>query len=320
MRRLFFWALTFGCANAVFGQELNCRVNIQRPNIQGVDISVFNNMQKEITDYMNNNRWSEHQFEALEKIPCAINIVITAMPAADRFEGTAQVQARRYAYNSSYETLTLNFNDRDFKINYVPFQTLQFSENSYVNNLTSLLNFYAFIILGFDYDSYSSEGGVDFFERARNIVNLSNANGEPGWAPMTGNRNRFWLIENVLNNNYKSIHTLLYRYHREGLDKMAEDVNAGRSVMLDCVMELEKLFNQNQNLYFTRVFLDTKTDEMINIFRRAPQADKARFVQVMSRIDASNTSQYNQVMAEETPSGGGGTGGGTGGGGTGFPR
>ncbi|MDW8332804.1 MAG: DUF4835 family protein [Bacteroidia bacterium] len=290
----------------LWAQELNCRVNIQRPNIQGVDVTVFNNMQKEITDYMNNNRWTDHQFEALEKIPCFINIVITAMPAADRFEGTAQVQARRYAYNSSYETLTLNFNDRDFKINYVPFQTLQFSENSYVNNLCSILNFYAFVILGFDYDSYSLEGGVDFFERARNIVNLSNANGEPGWAPMTGNRNRFWLIENVLNNNYKNIHTILYRYHREGLDKMAEDVNAGRSVIMECVVELEKLFNQNQNLYFTRIFLDTKTDELINIFRRAPQADKARFVQIMTRIDAASASQYQQVLAEDASSESGG--------------
>lgn len=292
-------ALCFCCMPTlpVLAQELNCTVNIQRPNIQGIDPSLFQNMQKEIFEFMNLRKWTQDDFKPEERIKCMINIVFTnGSPGGDRFEGTMQVQVTRPVLNSNYETVTLNFQDRDMRINYVPFQTVQFSENSYVNNLSSILTFWGYVILGTDYDTFGKDAGTEFYEKARNIMNLAVPSGEPGWQAMDGNRSRYWLVENLLNNSYVGFRKAYYSYHREGLDVMHEDVMKGRRAVLAALEEVERVFAQNPNLFIIRVFTDAKANELIPMFKKAEPTDKQKFVRIMSRLDPNNASKYNSVM------------------------
>jgi hypothetical protein len=285
------------CTLHLHAQELNCTVNIQKPNIQGIDPMVFQNMQKEIFEFMNLRKWTQDDFKAEERIKCNLNIIFTnGSPGGDRFEGTLQIQVIRPVLNSSYETITLNFQDRDMRINYVPFQSVQFSENTYINNLSSILTFWGYVILGMDYDSFGKDAGTEYFEKARNIMNLSVSAGEPGWQAMDGNRNRYWLIENLLNNSYSSVRGAFYAYHRQGLDIMHEDVVKGRKVVLASLESIERVFNQNPNLFIIRVFTDAKANELIPIFKKAEPADKQKFIRIMSRLDPNNASKYNSVM------------------------
>lgn len=283
-----------------FAQELNCRVNVLTPNIQGVDRSVFTQFQQDITQYINNRRWTNDRYDEYEKIKCSFTITITALPSSDRFEGTIQVQVIRPALNSTYETVIFNLMDKDFRVNYVPFQVLEYSENTYLNNLTSILNFYANLVLAADYDCMSLKAGSPYFERCRNIVNLANNSSEKGWraADDGQNRNRYWFLENLTNNSYAAIHSILYKYHREGIDKMENDVNLGRSKILDTLLDLQKLFVQNPNLYFVQVFNETKSQELIGIFSKATPGEKQQFLRIMTQIDPSNLNNYNNILKE----------------------
>lgn len=283
-------------------QELLPVVNIQAPGIQGIDRTLLQQLQRDITQYLSTNRFSEDVFASNERIKCLINIVITGLPSPTRLEGTMQVQAIRPVYMSTYETLTFNFNDPDFRIEYSATQTLQFSENTYLDNLTALLNFYAYMILGADYDSFGPEAGIPFFQKAQQVLNLAAANSaEPGWQP-GGNflRSRYWIMENLLNNSYKAYHSLIYRYHRDGLDKMYKDPTAAREVLLEVLQGMVKFSQENPNSTLIRLFVDTKSTELMQTFRKATAEQKQRFVAAMRLLDPNNLSVYENLLQEES--------------------
>ncbi|MCS7152865.1 MAG: DUF4835 family protein [Bacteroidia bacterium] len=287
----------------IWAQELLPIVSIQAPGIQGIDRSILQQLQQDITQYLSTNRFSDDVFAPNERIKCFFDILITALPNPTRFEGSIQVRAIRPVYNSTYETLTFNFNDPDFRINYSATQTLQFSENTYVDNLTALLNFYAYLILGMDYDSFGMEGGMPYFQKAQQVLNLAAANSsEPGWQP-TGNflRSRYWIIENLLNSSYKQFHALFYQYHRNGLDKMHKDLPAAREVLLEVLQGMVKFSQENPNSVLVRLFVDTKGTELMQAFRKAPPEQKQRFVAAMRQLDPNNLSVYENLLQENSP-------------------
>jgi len=300
-RWAFFLVLTLSNLLSInaFAGELDCRVSVLTPNIQGVDQTVFTQLQQDITKYMNDTRWTNDQFDIRERIKCSLTFTITSLPAPDRFEGTVQIQTIRPVFNSTFETVTLNYNDKTAKFNYVPFQQFIFSEVTYVNNLLSLLNFYAYIILGTDYDTFSQDGGIPYYQKAQNTLNLALQSNESGWSAMDGQQSRYWLIENLLNNSYKALHKVNYTYHRLGLDVMEKDVNTGRVAILQALTELQKLYASNPNVYYVQVFLDAKANELVNVFRKAFPEDKTKFLQVVQLVDAANSTLYQQVMKEE---------------------
>ncbi len=279
----------------LYSQELLCTVNVRAPSVQGIDKSVFQQMQRDIYQFMNNNKWTQHKFKQQEKIKCSLTIIINNVPTPDRFEGTMQVQVRRPVYNSTYETLTLNFIDKNFAINYVPFQTLRFTTTTYENNLVSILTFWGYMILGFDYDSFGKAAGVPFFQTAREILNLAQDSGERGWRAMDGTYTRYWLVENMLNDSYKEIHNVYYKYHREGLDIMAEDVNLGRENILAALKILQRLFLSNPNIIVANTFIDAKSNELVNIFKNADPAQKTQFLALMRSLDPANMNRYEKI-------------------------
>jgi len=296
-----FWIFIFSlfCFQVTQAQELNCQVNIQTPQMQGVDRSLIDQLRQDIMQYMNNRKWTNDQFEPNEKIRCSINLILKSpSTSGDRFEGTANIQVIRPVYNATYETVSLNFQDQYFHINYIQSQNLVYSETNYETNLTALLNYYALIILGFEYDSFSPSGGTKYFTRAQNIVNLAAQGNETGWKAFDGDgrRNRYWIVENALNSSYKVFREAIYKYHRLGLDVMEKDVNAAREKIVEALEDLSKMYSSNPNVFLIPIFADSKGPELINIFKNAYPEIQRRFIKAMEVLDPSKLSNYSSVL------------------------
>jgi len=220
MKRALFSVIFLFFAAGGFSQELRCNITVSAARIQGANRQLFRTMQSDIYEFMNQRKWTNHVYTYEEKIRCNILIRLDEQVSSDEFKGSIQVQLKRPVFNSSYETTVLNIKDNDFHCRYVEYQPLEFNETSNRDNLTNILAFYAYIILGFDYDTFSPEGGTAYFEKAQSIVNNSQNARERGWKSFESERNRYWLIENVLNASYSDFRSCMYTYHRKGLDIM----------------------------------------------------------------------------------------------------
>jgi hypothetical protein len=293
---LFFVILS---VQSVIGQELRCNISVSAQKIQGANKTVFETMQSDLYEFMNNKKWTDHKYSMDERIECNIFINLEEQISSDEFKGTMQVQVRRPIFNSSYESILLNINDKNFHAKYVEFQTLEFNETSNKDNLTSMLAFYAYIILGMDYDSFSLEGGTEYFQKAQAIVNNSKDNREKGWKSMD-ERNRYWLIENILNKTYAPFRACTYQYHRLGLDLMAETPEEGRRVIAESLKSIQKVFRLRPSLYIVQVFFDAKSDEMVNIFSKANSDEKNRVLTILNECDPSNGSKYEKISKSES--------------------
>ena len=208
-------------------QELNCNVQISAQRIQGSNRQVFETMQRDIYEFMNSTVWTNHIYSYAERIDCNILINLNDQLSADEFNGTIQIQLKRPVFNTSYNSTMLNFIDNSFRFRYVEFQPLEFDPGTHRSNLVSVLAYYTYLILGFDYDSYAPLGGTEFFQMAEKIVTNAQNAPEPGWKPYDGsrNRNRYWLIKNILDKEYEGVRIFIYEYDINGLDKMESRIN-----------------------------------------------------------------------------------------------
>ncbi len=277
-------------------QEMIVNFSVDDSRIQG-DKQIFEDMQQTIGRYLNTTKFTNDQFEVSERIRVNFRIVVMKRPSADYFECSAFIQTFRPSFNATYETPVLNLTDPTFHFTYVPFQQMNFVDNTYTDNLTALLNYYAYIILGFDYDTFAPAGGAPWFQKAQEVVNLAqSAANESGWKSGQDNRNRYWLTENLNNNAYRSFHQILYNYHRQGIDQMEASPAQGRRVMLDALKDLLALNKINPLLVVNKTFLDAKDDEIVKVFSNAFINDKREFVSVMQELDPSNIARYTSVL------------------------
>jgi hypothetical protein len=256
-------------------------------------------MRTDIYEFMNNRKWSDNVFTTDERIECTIFIQITDQISTDEFKGTMQVQLNRPVFNSSYTSPLLNIKDNDIQFRYVEFQTMEFDETSNSNALTNLLAYYADIILGFDYDTYSPLGGSAYFQKARDIVNRSQNAREKGWRAFEGNFNRFWLIENLTNKAYGPFRELLYRYHRLGLDLMADKPDIGRSEIADVLKNMQRVYRSKPDTYINRLFFDAKSDELVNVFSKGTTDEKGRVMVILTECDPSNSGKYEKILDQK---------------------
>ncbi|MEL6251093.1 MAG: DUF4835 family protein [Bacteroidota bacterium] len=292
----FFFLIFLLAFQTGFSQELLCSVSVDAGRIQS-DRTVFEDMQKNISEYMNFTQWGGDKFESQERIRCNLQIVVIQRPAPDYFVCNMNLQVFRPTYNSTYETVLLKVADQSFNFNYVAYQNMVFTDNTYTDNLTALLNFYAYLILAFDYDSFGLNGGSPFFQKCQEIVNLaSSASNEGGWRANENNRNRYWLMENLSNSRYKSFHDIVYKYHRQGLDIMESKPAQGRRAIMESLKELQRLNQQNPLLILIKTFLDAKQNELVGVFGKAFSNDKQEFINIMNDIDPSNIARYNSVL------------------------
>jgi hypothetical protein len=296
---LFFVAFIIGL-NSAFAQELRCNISISAQKIQGANKTVFETMQSDLYEFMNNRKWTDQKFAMDERIECNFFINLEEQISSDEFKGTIQIQLRRPVFGSSYETILLNLKDNDFQAKYVEYQTLEFNETSNKDNLTNILAFYAYVVLGMDYDSFSPEGGTEYFQKALTIINNSQNTREKGWKAYESERNRYWLIENILNKSYAGFRTCTYQYHRMGLDLMAEKAPEGRGAIAESLKSIQKVFRTRPSLYILQVFFDAKSDELVNIFSGNSFPDERNRVSViLNECDPSNGTKYEKILKSE---------------------
>lgn len=280
-------------------QEFRCNVSVSSSRIEGTYKQIFESMRTDIYEFMNNRKWSDNVFSIDERIECNLFLQITQQISADEFMGSLQVQLNRPVFNSSYNTPILNIKDNDIDFRYVEFQPLEFDETSNTNPLTNLLAYYAYILLGFDYDTFSPLGGSPYFQKARDIVNKSQNAIEKGWRAFEGDYNRYWLIENMTNKAYGPFRELLYRYHRLGLDVMSEKPDIGRAEIADAMINMQRVYRTKPDTYINRIFFDAKSDEIVHVFSKGSTDEKSRLMNILTECDPSNSGKYQKIMEQK---------------------
>lgn len=296
-----FFILLFICMSSIslFSQELNCNIQILSQQIQGTNKQVFRTMQTAVYEFMNSRRWTDNVYSYDERIECNILINLTEQISADEFRGSIQVQARRPIYGSSYNSVLLNFKDDDVQFKYVEYQTLDYSETTSPTNLTGLLAYYAYVILGIDYDTFSMEGGSQYYAKAEAIVNKMQNTNVKGWKAFESRKNRYWLIENLLDNAYSPVRECLYRYHRLGLDRMSDRLTEARAEIAESLRLLQKAYRAKPGAFILQIFFDAKSDELVNIFSDSFNDEKKRVFNILSEVDPANISKYNKIIGQK---------------------
>jgi hypothetical protein len=285
-------------------QELNCNVQISAQRIQGSNRQIFETMQKDIYEFMNGNVWTNYVFNYAERLDCNILINLNDQLSADEFKGTITIQLSRPVYNTTYKSTMLNFIDNNFQFRYVEFQPLEFDPGSHKSNLISVLAYYTYIMLGFDYDSFSLMGGTEFFQMAERIVTNAQNAPELGWKPYDAsrNRNRYWLVKNILDKEYEGIRQFIYEYNINGLDKMESRIAEARTSMAESLKLIQEVYRRKPDpfMYYEQIVLESKSDELINIFSEAFPEEKSRVIQILTEIDPANKTKYEKINTSST--------------------
>jgi hypothetical protein len=289
---LIFAAFSFGLS----AQELNCTVNINSAQIQTSDRGVFRDMKQAIEQFMNSRKWTNDVYKSHEKINCNLLITISKMPSIGNFVASVQVQSARPVFNSNYSSLVFNFADRDWDFAYIESQPLEYNDNSYTNNLTSLLAVYAYLIIGIDYDTFSELGGTPYFQKAQQVVNNARQENRPGWDPLGSTRSRYWIVENFNNNQMVELRKALYSYHRLGLDAYGEDPEKTRDTILKGLRDIKKARDVNPTAIIVISFFDAKGKELANIFSEGNIQARREAYDIITYIDPSNRSSYEKMI------------------------
>ncbi|MFO7880692.1 MAG: DUF4835 family protein [Bacteroidota bacterium] len=281
-------------------QELDCRVQISYQQIQeSSNRQMFQEMQTAVYEFMNNTVWTNHVIKQDERIECNIRIELKEKVSADEFKGSIQVQSSRTIFNTSYKSQVFKHLDKDFHIEYIEFEPLEFSINTHQSNFTAILAYYAYIMIGMDYDTFGMMSGDPYFQKAEQIVqNAQNAQ-EIGWKAYEDTKNRYWLVENLLNSTYSPLREAMYLYHREGLDRMSDKPAEGRNRIEAAIERLKDVHNKKPGSFLMSLFVSAKSDEIVNIFSEAFPDQKNRVIQVMEAVDPANSSKYQKIMKEE---------------------
>lgn len=278
-------------------QELEVKVTMNTPKLQLVDPKVFETLRQTIEEFMNNQRWTQDEFEQEERINLDMIMTITSEIDANTFEAELLLQSSRPVYGSTYSTPLFKHLDKNITFSYQQYQPLEYSQTSYINELSSVLAFYANVVLGMDYDSFSPFGGDQYFNNAQDIINQvppGVASSVKGWRSVDGNRNRYWLIENLLTPRVRPFRQSYYDYHRQGLDMMHENPSSGRAVMTQALSTLLTVNQSYPSSMIMQVFANTKSDEIIEIYKGAFPEEKSEVIKVMVKVDPPKASNYRQ--------------------------
>ncbi len=287
-----------------YSQELNARVTVNSSRVNNtVNKNVFQTLQNAITSFLNNRKWTADNFLPNEKIDCNFLLNLQSTDEANVYSASLTIQAARPVFSTSYLSPMINYQDEDILFKYIEFKQFDFNENrvsgtdAQASNLVAIFAYYAYLILGFDYDSYSLKGGNIYFQKAQNIVNNApEARGISGWKAFDGIRNRYWLVENMQNSRYAIMHDIIYNYYRLSLDKMYEDESAARPQAMNVLNLLNNFNSDNPNTMINQFFFQGKTNEFIRIFSKAPQQDKMRASEILQKIDITNAASYKNEL------------------------
>lgn len=283
--RKFLLLLLVLCSTLLKGQELNCKVTINADQIATTDRAVFKDMERAFANFLNTRKWTNDAYNNHERITCNLFLNISKMPSIGNFVANAQITSARPVFNSNYETVVLNFADRDWEFEYIESLPLEYNDNTYLTNLTSMLAFYAYIILGMDYDSFSEMGGNPYFQKALMVVNNAQTSNRPGWQALGSNRNRYALIDNLNNPQNADLRKNTYRYHRLALDTFDKNPDQSRQIVLDVLKNVKKVWTINPSSIFVITFFDSKANELANIFSDGNLNVRREAYDILTSID-----------------------------------
>tara|TARA_B100000795_G_scaffold19664_1_gene13071 strand:+ start:10762 stop:11655 length:894 start_codon:yes stop_codon:yes gene_type:complete len=276
-------------------QELLCEVSVLSPKAQEENVAVYDILKSSIEEFMNSRKWTDDDYEFYERIECNIQITIKNAISQTQFDASIQIQSSRPVYNSDYKTPVFIANDNDFSFSFQPNTLIQFSTDQHRDNLSSVLGFYAYYILGMDYDSYSPLGGTDNFLKAQQVVSNCQNAGESGWRPSENKRNRYWLVENILSQTFAPLRDINYTYHRQGFDLMYSSADAIRTRIVDDLNTLRSIHQIKPTSYNMQLFFIAKSDEILNIYRDSSEDEKRRVRDLLMVIDPGNISKYERL-------------------------
>lgn len=284
-------------------QELNCKVKVMHEKIQNTDQQVFTAMERSISDFLNTRKWTSDDFQQAEKIDLNILINLTDKTSDDIYSATINIQATRPVYNTSYNTTMVSYMDRDFVFHFAQYSTLQFDDNRVSSsdpldaNLTAVLAYYAYVVIGFDYDSFSPNGGTNYFKKAQNIVNNAPDAGKniSGWKAFEDKKNRYWLVDQLLSPRFATFRSYWYSLHREGLDNMFTKPADARKKILAGIPIMSQLNKDNPSAMLTQFFFTAKSDELLRILNQAPREERGQYLTMLAQMDVPNAARYNSL-------------------------
>ena len=276
-------------------QELNCLVTVNYNQVQGSNTQVFKTLENSLSEFVNQTKWTNKEVKAEERIDCAFTIIISSRDA-NTFKATLQVQSTRPVFGSTYASPILNLKDNDFNFKYNEFDPLIYNKNSFDSNLISTIVFYANIVLGADADTFKNKGGEVYLKEAQNVMLQAQQSGLASWQNVVGKQNRFLLIDNFLSPKLAAYRITTYKYHRNGLDKLATDKNIAKQTIEDAVISLESIYNKTVGNYLIRTFFDAKSDEIVNLYSDGPATrNQNKLTEVVRKLSPNNNSKWKDI-------------------------
>lgn len=285
------WILVLVGFGKLQAQELNARVTLLAPQVSNISKPTLDALQKTIRDFLNNNKFSNESYKPQERIDCSFIITINSWDGGSGYTAEAQIQSSRPVFNSSYNSTLLNMSDKNFDFNFNDGATIDFSDQNYISNISALLTYYAYTIIGMDKDSFSKMGGTPFYKKAQNIINLAQASGNTGWRAADGLRNRFWFNENVLNPIFGELRNFIYNYHLSGLDQLTDN-DKGLTQIVAALPALQQMDKQKLGSIFPNVYFATKAEEVTNVLSKLNGQERMKAYNMLAEIDPANIGKY----------------------------
>ncbi len=297
-RLLIVLCISFLSITSAKAQELNCQIEVLTDRVQGVNPAIFQNLREILFELMNNRKWTNDNFTIEERINCSmiINIDPGASASSNTYKATLQAISGRPVYGTDYSSPLVNLRDEDFVFEFVQGAQYNFNPDQFQGNLMSVMAFYAYIIIGYDYDSFSPRGGTPYFEMANRIVQSAQGASAPGWKAFEGDKNRYWIVSDLLHRTFEPLRDCLYQYHRQGFDQMSEKMTQGRSAVLASLDGFDKIHRIKPMAYITQNFFLAKSDEIVNLFSQALPPERNAVFELLSRVDPGNISKYEKMQ------------------------
>jgi hypothetical protein len=297
MKRLVSFIFYFAAYIVLFGQEFNCRVSILAPQLKTSpeNVEIFQALENSLMELINGTKWTNDNFLQDERIDCSFQLTINSKSGSADFSGSIQVSSSRPVYNSSYKTRLFNFNDEKLNFSYQRGEAIIFTPDRASNNLADVVAFYLYMILGYDYDSFSPDGGTFYFNKAQQIVSNCQSVSAPGWKASEGKRSRFFIVDNTLGNVFKPLRECYYKYHREGFDKLYDNPTEAINKIVESLQMLEQIHKTQPNSINVQNFFTAKADELVSLFMETPQDITTKAYIIMVKLDPGNINKYNKL-------------------------
>lgn len=293
MRSLFITIICSFFALSLSAQEMNCIVTVNADQVSQTNQQIFKTLERSLNDFVNKNKWTNRTYNENERVNAQLFITITKFES-NRFVGNIQIQSSRPVYNTSYETPVFNYKDNQLNFEYIEFQPLVFNENVFESNLIGVISYYIYVILGLDADTFSLEGGTDFFRKAQQITTQAQGTNYSGW-DQSSDRSRFELVDNLLSNTYREYRIAMYNYHRKGLDILGDNNSTGKQVIAGTMKLFETMIKRRPNAFLIQTFFDAKSDEIQNIFSDGPKIDIVQLKETLNRVAPLYSSTWNDI-------------------------